>query len=557
MKLANSAVVIFSLLLAAHSTVSEAATDETFFAVLVEGTGRYSLPIDTQSEQAQKFFDQGLRLMYGYYIPEAIASHMEALRHDPDNPMIYWALALASGPNPNSRYGKLPDDPRRQAQQAMKRALELKGSANAKQRALIEATRIRFDFDRFPDAEQRDLAYLNAMRRLYEGNPRDPDIGTLYADAYMVMEPWRYWNADATPKPGTVTAAKALETVMKFHPEHPGANHLYIHLIEAGPEPENALPAADRLESLMPIAGHVVHMPSHIYVRVGYYEKAIATNERSIAADEAFLEIWGDHPFPRTGSYFLSATNHRRHAHDFIRYASGVQGNYGRAIASARESLQFVSKASIKRGRGQRPIVTPWIVQKMFGRWDELAAEQPVHVEHPYVNGIWSYVQGSRYVALNDLDQAHTFLKALQEYQRDPESQNIYVRVNSVANLLNIAALGLEGEIKQARGDLAGAIASFEEAVLLQDGLSYIEPPDWPQPMRNYLGAALLETNRIVEAEQVYRDDLAWNRGNGWSLYGLWQSLEAQGRADEAQSVRGQFEQAWRHADVTLTSSRF
>ena len=211
MKLALPTIVLFSVLLATHSAVSGAATDEVPYAILVDGTGSYSRPINTQSEKAQRFFDQGLRLMYGYYLPEAIASHWEALRHDPDNPMIYWGLSLASGPNPNSRFGKLPDDPQSQARQAINRASELMPSANAKDRALIEAAHIRFDVDGFPDTQQRDRAYLAAMRRLHEAYPADPDIGTLYADANMVMEPWRYWNADGSAKPGTVVAAQALE----------------------------------------------------------------------------------------------------------------------------------------------------------------------------------------------------------------------------------------------------------------------------------------------------------------------------------------------------------
>jgi tetratricopeptide (TPR) repeat protein len=527
------------------------------WAVLVEGTGTYTRPVNTQSELAQQFFDQGLRLMYGYYTLEAIASLMEALQHDSSNPMIYCGLALASGPNPNSRYGRLPDDPKGNARKAISMAIDFVDSASDKDRALIEAVYIRFDVDGYPEQSTRDRAYLEAMRDLFERYPEDPDIGTLYADAYMVTQPWSYWTFGGKAKPGTVVAAKALETVMARRPDHPGANHLYIHLIEAGPEPERALRAADRLEQLMPIAGHVVHMPSHIYVRTGQYEKAIATNERSLAADKRFNELWGDHPRPRTGTYFLSATNHGRHAVDFIRYAASVQGNYERAIAAAWEGRRNQSPRAIKRGIGQRDVITPWLVHKMFGQWEALGAEQRSYEGLPYVDGIWFYVHGSALVAEGDLGRAEDALAELQHIQADPASAKTFSRYNAVSSLLEIAALGLDGEIKQARGDLPGAIESFSKAVQIEDRLSYIEPPDWPLPMRHYLGAALLEADRAVEAEKVYRRDLAWNKDNGWALYGLWLSLKAQGREKQARQVRREFDVAWRNADVTLSSSRF
>lgn len=566
MKTFKSAVSVVAVFVSAFGVLAFApgsttpASADSFpgrWAVLVEGTGTYTRPINTQSDLAQQFFDQGLRLMYGYYIPEAIASLMEALQHDSSNPMIYCGLALASGPNPNSRYGRLPDDPKGNARKAISIAIDFMDSASVRDRALIEAVYIRFDVERYPEQGTRDRAYLEAMRDLFDRYPEDPDIGTLYADAYMVTEPWSYWTFDGNAKPGTVLAANALEAVMARRPDHPGANHLYIHLIEAGPEPERALPAADRLEQLMPIAGHVVHMPSHVYVRTGQYEKAIATNERSLAADRKFNELWGDQPRPRTGTYFLSAKNHGRHAVDFIRYAASVQGNYQRAIAAAWEGRQNQSARAIKRGIGQRDVVTPWIVHKMFGQWEALNAEQRSYEGLPYVDGIWFYVHGSAFVAKGDLASAENSLAELRKIQADPASKKTFSRYNAVSSLLEIAALGLDGEIKQARGDLPGAIESFRKAVHIEDRLSYIEPPDWPLPMRHYLGAALLEADRAVEAEKVYRRDLQWNRGNGWALYGLWLSLKAQEREDQAREVRREFDAAWRSADVTLSSSRF
>ncbi len=457
------AVVCFALLVSASAS---AVSYDGQHAALIDGTGTYSRPIDTQSALAQQFFDQGLRLMYGYYIPEAIASFTEALQHDPENPMIYCGLALAMGPNPNSRYGGLRDDPKGNARAVIKIAVEKRSSARDRDRALIEAVFIRFDTERYPDMAARDSAYLAAMQKLFEAYPRDPDIGALYADAYMVTQPWQYWTSAGKAKPGTAVAARALESVMDRYPDHPGANHLYIHLIEAGPEPERALPAADRLEGLMPIAGHIVHMPSHIYVRTGQYDKAIATNERSIAADKKFLAAWGDHPFPRTGTYFLSARNHARHAVDFIRYAASVQGNYARAIIEARVELGMQSASAIRRGMGQRSVVTPWLMHKMFGKWEALRAETRTHKGLPYVDGIWFYVQGSADIAQGDLDGAQIALEKLQELQTNSEAKKVRSRFNPVSTLLQIAAFGLDGEIKQARGELSGAIGSFKQAQL-------------------------------------------------------------------------------------------
>ena len=526
-------------------------------AVLVEGTGTYSRPISTESELAQQFFDQGLRLTWGYSFPESIASYQEALRHDADHPMIHWGLALAIGPNPNSRYGRLADDPQGEGRAAISRALELMIGAGPKERALIETLYVRYDRDSFPDRDARDQAYLEATRTLYQIYPEDPDVGALFADAYMVTTPWDYWESDGQPKPSTEEVARALENIMALHPGHPGANHLYIHLIEAGPTPERALPQADRLGSLMPIAGHVVHMPSHIYVRVGQHEKAIASNERSAAADGSFLEIWGTAPFPQIGTYGLSAQNHRRHAHDFIRYAAGIQGNYKTAIEAARVAIDHEVETSIEQGPGQRTVATIWLVHKMFGRWDELLQEERSRKDIPYLDGMWLYVLGSAHLGRGEIELAEQALADLQQVRSAPTLDTVIARYNPVSTMLELAALGLEGEIWQIQGDLVSAITAFQAAVQIEDSLTYIEPPDWAQPMRHYLGAALLEADRATEAEQVYRQDMVWNQNNGWALFGLWQSLEAQGKTKGSQEIYAEFQRSWSHGDVTLSRSRF
>ena len=549
-------VVLVSIISVSGCTSLDATVTDVR-AVLVEGTGSYSRPISTQSERAQKFFDQGLRLTWGFFFVEAVASHQEALRHDPDHPMIYWGLALALGPNPNSRYFGFPDDPQGEARKAINRARELIGNANDKERALVEALYIRFDTDRYETMAARDQAYLEAIRTLQQRYPDDPDVATLLADAFMITTPWHYWEKDGRPKTGTEDVVQALENVMELHPDHPGANHFFIHVVEASPNPERALVQADRLESLMPIAGHIVHMPSHIYVRVGQYDKAIASNVRSAAADEKFLKIWGDHPYPQIGTFNRSAKLHRKHSQDFIRYSAAAQGNYARAIAAARATLKWELEVAILRGPGQRTVAAVWLIHKMFGQWDALQQEERVREGFPYLDGIWLYVQGSAHVSRGEITQAQEALSTLQILQSDPALEQINVAVNSVSTLLKIAALGLEGEIKEAEGDFEGAIVAYKAAVDIEDDLSYLEPPDWAQPMRHYLGAALLQAGRATEAERVYRRDMQWNQNNGWALFGLWKSLEAQGRTEEARAINERFEESWKDADVALSASRF
>jgi len=547
-------LTLIALLLVGACAVTETSTP---VAVLVEGTGVYSRPISTRSEIAQRFFDQGLRLTWGYHFPEAVASHQEALRHDPDHPMLYWGLALSLGPNPNSRSAGLPDDPQGEARRAINTAMELIGNASDEERAFVEALHVRFDADTYPDRDERDRAYQLAAQALFSRLPEDPDAGTLFADAHMVTTPWRYWGFDGEPMPGTSDAAAALERVIHLHPDHPGANHLYVHLMESSQMPERALPSADRLAALMPGVGHVVHMPGHIYIRVGQHQKSIDTNRRSVVADAAFLEAWGDLHFPKIGTYFLSAENHRRHAYEFIRYSSVMRGNYADAVEAAKNAQIHAGDAMIQAGPGQTIVAARWLVAKIFGRWDDLLAQERVLEGEIYLDGMWHYAQGSGQVGRGEFEAAELSLAALRGIVADPAAKTIRRNRNDVATLLRIAAQGLEGEIKEANGDLDGAIAAFESAVAIEDRLGYREPPDWGQPMRQYLGAALLAAGQPRQAETVYREDLRRNRNNGWSLFGLWQSLDAQGKTDEAEAVRRNYLVAWESADVEVTRSRF
>ena len=550
------AVTTLSLLgCADHDEPNDTQVDEAR-AVLVPGSGTYSREITTRSADAQKFFDQGLRLAWGFFFPESIASYQEAARLDPNHPMPYWGMAHAMGPNPNSRYARMPDDPQGEGLKAITKAKQLIDNANDYERDLINSLFVLYDKQSIADVTDRDRAYLDAARSLHQKYPNDPDVGALYAAAYMSIGRWDYWDAQGQPKSETTEVATALEQVLQAEPGHPGANHLYIHLLEASLEPERALGAADRLEATMPVAGHVVHMPAHIYVRVGQYSKAIASNVRSQAMDKKFAEYWGDLPLPNIGTYPLSHKIHAPHAIDFIRYAATVQGNFAVAIEAAQRSAGFVSEATVDNRGGQKRASAPWLVFKTFGQWDQLIGHKPEYAGRPYLDGIWSYAIGGAYAATGDLERATAESQKLNALANAPDADKYRVGATPASAVLKLAALGLEGEIKQAQGDLDGAIEAFSKAVEIEDLNNYTEPPDWSQPIRHFLGAALIEAGKPVAAEAVYRRDLRWNQNNGWSLFGLHQSLVMQGKDEQAEAVLKQFKQAWQHADVKLVRSR-
>ncbi|MDA8941094.1 hypothetical protein N9H29_00850 [Porticoccaceae bacterium] len=525
-------------------------------AILIEGSGTYHRKISTDQPVAQDFFDQGLRYAWGFYFPESIASYQRASMSDPNHPMIYWGLAHAMGPNPNSRYSGMPDDPKSEGLKAIKKSLELLQNATPIEQDMIKALFVLYDKDSIDDDHQRDLAYIRAAKQLQKKYPNDPDIASLYAASFMNVGRWNYWKHDGSPVGDTGKIAKMLERTLESHPDHPGANHLYIHLMEASREPQRALDSANRLAATMPMAGHMVHMPSHIYVRVGQFEKAVASNVESQKVDKEFLEIWGDRPLPNLGTYPLSAKIHAPHAIDFIKYAASFQGNYETAIDAATKLASKIKSENAKYGRNQKRLSGVCLVNKMFGRWDKIIGSQPIESGTPYLDGIWSYCIGSAYLAKGDVGSARQELGKMWAIISLSNIDQYQIGPTPVSSILRIAALGLSGEIKQASGDTNSAILDYEAAVAIEDNNGYIEPPDWPQPMRHYLGAALLDAGRANEAEVIYREDLEWHQNNGWALFGLWQSLAAQGKSKEAKIVYEKYEHAWRNADTKLVRSR-
>ena len=554
---AQISVALFLLGVLGANSLSERdfAAPAEEHAVLVDNIGTYGRKISTKSPIAQKFFDQGLRLVYGYYFPEAIASFEEAQQYDPDHPMLDWGLALAMGPNPNSRKNSFPDDPHGDGRKAIASAHAHLARATPAERALIENLSVQYDTDRYPDRAVRDEKYIEATRSVLDRYPDDPEAGFMYVDALMIRGAWNYWRRDGSPLAGTSEAATALDHILALDPNHPGAVHLYVHLFESSAEPERALPQADRLESLMPKAGHMVHMPSHIYLRVGQYEKAIASNERSVAADRYFLSKWGDRPFPTAGTYHLSASTHAPHALDVLRYAAMLQGNYARALQAAREVAASHSVMAANPRQQRLPAV--WLVHRTFGKWQALLAEPAPPTDRVYLNGAWHYFRGSAFAGLGELDKAESELRTLTTTSVDPALKDVISGANSAAPILAMLGRALSGEIALARGRSGDAVLAFEEVVRMQDALNFNEPPDWSQSMRLYLGAALLKAGRAKDAEGVYREELQYLHDNGWALFGVWQSVRAQGRTAEAKEIRERFDRAWKNADVVLSASVF
>jgi tetratricopeptide (TPR) repeat protein len=507
--------------------------------------GTHHHPVSCTAE-AQQYFDQGLRLVYGFNHDEAVRAFNQAGRLDPNCAMASWGVALALGPNIN-----LPlDAPRaKAAHDALQRAVALAPKASAAEQAYIAALARRYSDDPNADRQALDRAYADAMRELARAYPDDPDAATLFAEALMDLRPWDYWTIDGDPRPETPEIVATLESVMAEHPDHPGANHYYIHAIEASPHPEKGLPSAARLATLVPGAGHLVHMPSHIYLRTGRYADAAEANRRAIAVDERYIAT----AQPR-GVYPMMYYPHNIH---FLWAAATMDGRSAEALRAARRVAEKVPPDMAR----EMPMVeyfmpTPYFALARFGRWQELLDQPAPPADLLFNTAMWHYARGVAYAATSQFADAEREAAALKTLTGRIPPDRI-VGDNQPAGLqLRLAALALAGEIAARQGHCERAIPKFEEAVSVQDSLPYIEPPPWYYPMRQALGAVLLQCGRADAAEVVFREDLERNPNNGWSLFGLTQALRAQDKRDAAEA-EAQFRTAWRNADVELTAARF
>ncbi len=515
---------------------------------LYDNLGDHHYGVTTASPQVQAYFDQGLRLYYAFNHEEAVRSFREAQRLDPGCGMCWWGEALALGPNIN-----MPMEPAAEsaAWQAVRRAREVLDAETPLERALVEALATRYGQP--PQVDLRaslDSAYTRAMASVARRFPDDTEAAVLWAESVMDLSPWSYWNVDGTPRDGMGAALARLESVMARTPDHPGACHFYIHAVEAV-DPDRALPCAERLAALMPGAGHLVHMPGHIYIRVGRYADAIAANEHAVHADER----WIQDQRPGMGVY---TAGYYPHNYDFLAFAASMAGRRGQATAAARQVRDLIPEEML--GMPGMAFLQHWWarplqIQIRFGLWDEiLASAGPPSGMGGHAEGLWRYARGRALVALGRQEEARAELGMLQALASSPDLEGVRMEFNEAGDLLAIAELVLAGRLADAEGDTSRAVALLGRAVELEDALTYGEPPEWSVPVRQELGDVLLRAGRFREAEAVYRADLKRFRENGWALRGLADALEAQGRLEEARAVEARLQGAWAGADVPPTT---
>lgn len=512
---------------------------------LFDNLGNHHHPISTSSEEAQRYFDQGLIFTYGFNHAEAVRSFREAARHDPDCAMCYWGVALALGPNINA---PMFDEAVPEAYEALQKALELAPGASGVEQAYIEALSTRYVAEPVADRSHLDRAYADAMRELSRRYPDDLDAATLFAESLMDLIPWNYWTESGEPKPETAEFIPVLESVLERDPYHPAANHYYVHAVEASLAPERAEAAADRLTEMAIGIGHMIHMPAHLYARVGRWHDASVANELAIAADEAYIEAYN-------AQGFYPALYYPHNIH-FLWFASSMEGRSQVALEAARNLVAAVPRELIQAIPDlQAFLPVPLFALVQFERWDEILAEPAPPGEFLYEEAMWHYARGRAFAAQGQLDEAAQEAAALNRLATSDEGQALAMPYGP--SLLTLADTILVAELAGLRGEDDEMIRFLETAVAMQDALPYFEPPYWYYSVRHTLGAALLKLNRPAEAEAVYREDLARNRGNGWALFGLAESLRAQGKIEEAAEVERRFAEAWEHADMTLTSSSY
>ena len=507
---------------------------------LVSGLGDVNLSVSTANADAQKFFDQGLAYMYAFNHGEAVRSFKRAAELDPQLAMAYWGVAVALGSN----YNLQADAPQlREAHANLQKALSLAGKASARDRAYIEALARRYSNDLEADRQKLAQDYKTAMGELVKRYPDDLDAATLYAESMMNLRPWKLWSPDGKPAEGTEEIVALLESVLRRNPNHIGANHYYIHAVEASSNPERALPSAARLAKLAPKAGHLVHMPSHIYIRTGDYHEAARANSEAIAVDREYIAKNG-----AGGVYPAMYYNHNLH---FLASANAMRGRYADAMKAAREL-----EASVKPHVKMMPMLEMFmpyttVTLVRFHQWDEILKAPKPDGELKLTTAFWHYARGMAYAGVNRISDAEAELKAFQSVATSIPADAPFGNSNA-RDVLKIADQMLAGKIAFARGDKRTGLELLRKAIEAEDAVSYNEPPDWDLPVRELLGAILLVKGEDIEAEKVFRAELARHPRNGRALFGLSESLKRQGKDSSAQAAQKEFRKAWEMADTEL-----
>lgn len=527
------------------STLTDHLATDSPGAQVFEGMGAHIRTMTTDSSEAQEYFGQGMAWMFAFNHDEAIRSFARAAELDPNSAMAWWGIALCEGPNYNDAV--MTEERSAAAWGALQEARARIGDTTPLEGALIEALSTRYTNPWPEDHKDLEQAYADAMAGVWSLYPDDSDVGVLYAEALMVQRPWMLYDAEGEALGDTPRIVSVLEHVMDMDPGNPGANHLYIHAVEASTDPGRAISAADRLRGQMPGAGHLNHMPSHIYVQVGHWDKAVEQNLIAMQADDVYRTL-----SPNQGLQHMYMV-HNAH---MLAYSAMMVGREAEAMEAARAMWSDVPTEMLE---GVAPFVDLWMtsvydVMKRFGRWDDILAEPGPPEFLPITTAGWHAHRAIAFAAKHDFENAQ---REHEEFRRvkDAMPADAVFYGDPVLRILEVSDLFIEAEIALQQDDFEGAAELLEKAVEIEVSLAYGEPPQWLQPTRHTLGAVYLKAARYEDAERVYRADLAKWRGNGWSLYGLGRALTGQGKTAEALEVERQYRAAWSKADEPTTTS--
>lgn len=548
-KAAESAALPPAAAPASMSHAPASLADWSQGAQLFEGLGNFHRAITTASPEAQKYFDQGMRLMWAFNHDEATRSFAKAAAIDPNCAACYWGVSLTVGPNYNLPV--LYAERAKVAYEALGMARAHVSNASPVEQALITALATRYPNDQPLDVAALPpvlMAYAGAMKDVAKKFPKDLDVQTLYAEALMNVNAWKLWTPEGKPAPGTEEIVAKLEAVLARDPQHPGANHYYVHTIEASPHPEKATASAERLRNLMPSAGHLVHMPSHIMQRIGRYEESAEANRRAVTADLAYVKR------AQPLDYYPMYTAHN---YQFLAYSAATEGRRAEAIAAVDDMQKMAPDEMLMSMPGvDWYVVESYTARARFGMWDEILAIKAPNPKLVGLTGGYLYCRALALAARGHLDESRSTLHQLKELIAATPA-DAPAGTNTIRGVLAVGVPIVQARISAAAGHADAALGFLRQAVQAEDQLAYNEPRDWFIPARQVLGAQLLQMNRPGEAEAVYREDLKQSPANGWALFGLSAALKAQGKSQEASQTAQQFAAAWKRADVTLSASAY
>lgn len=517
---------------------------------LLDGWGKYRMPVTVTNDSAEIYFQQGINMYYGFHIIEALASFEKAVKFDENFAMGYWGKALAYGPNINDLgYSASPA-----ALAAVRKAKDLCSHCTPVEKALIDAMEIRYLPDTSKTREHLNQLYADAMKKVHTDFPNDADAAALYADALMVQHPWDLYDKFYKPKPWTLEIVSVLEKLVKQFPENPGASHYYIHAIEGSEEPQRGLEVANRLGGMMPGLAHLVHMPSHIYIRAGYYEKGVEVNETAV---KDYYNYLSKYPVTANNSFlYLMHNLHMKAA------CANMDGQYAKAFKFSNETRNSIDSIYLDAGGyfgmyTQYLYMSPLFTQIRFGRWDDLLKEPAIPQKRVYANIMLHYGKGLAYARKHQFDKATIELERMRDSVNSPLLQDHPVAFNPGTAAVQVAEKILQGVIAEEKNQLTPAVAFLKEAADKEDLMLYNEPKDWLLPARHYLGHTLLKAKQYAEAEKVYREDLRVNPNNGWSLTSLAETLMKQNKKKEAMIVQQRAGKALKRSDVKIISSAF